>query len=77
MFLDRSFALSAKNQNFLIVAKMCGPHVEAWYFSTMIHKKLSIMGGRKRMMITSTIMDIFILQQHRCKAILKNSLFCK
>jgi len=47
MFLNRSFALNAKNQNFFIVAKMCGPHVEAWYFSTMNHEKIIDHGAQE------------------------------
>jgi len=45
MFLNRAFAIIAKNQKKIIVAKICGPHVETWYCSTMIHEKIIDHGG--------------------------------
>ena len=47
MFLNRSFAVNAKNQKNFIVAKFRVPHVEAWYFSTMILIQKINQGGHE------------------------------
>jgi len=77
MFLNRPFAISAKNQNFLMVPKISVPPVESWYCSTMIRTKKINQGDAKWMLITSWMFNAFISFQSRWRVLLKTSLFLK
>jgi len=75
--LNRPFAISAKNQNFVIVPKISIPPVESWYCSMMIPTKKINQGDTKWMLITSWILNTFIPFQSHWQVLLKTSLFLK